>query len=248
MADAVGLDIGTSAVRAAEIDVGATPPELLRFGQVGLTPGSVIDGEVRDVTAVASALQRLWQNGGFSSKSVVVGIAGPRAITREMDIQYVPDDEIEGVLRFQSEEVIPFPPDRTSLGAQVLADYQTPDGQKMRRILVGAAHRDLVDGVVAAVGQAGLELVGIDLVPFALLRAMTDATSMAGQPEVLVSVGAGLTIVMVHQAGVPQLVRTIATGGSAVTGSIAGSLDLPFADAESLKKRLGEPIPQIQAA
>ena len=156
----VGLDIGTSAVRAAELDVGQPRPVLRTYGQVGLPPGSLVDGEIRDVSAVTEAITRLWKNGQFSSSTVIVGIAGLRAITREIDLPYVPDNEVDSAVRFQSEEVIPFPPDQTILSSQVLADYTSPDGDKMRRVLVAAAHVDLVNGVIEAVEKAGLTVDG----------------------------------------------------------------------------------------
>src|SRR5271169_1502931 len=157
MSQVVGLDIGTSAVRAAELEIGGGAPKLVAFGQVGLPPGAIEDGEVQDHSAVADAISRLWENGGFTSNSVVVGIAGLRAITRELDLPWVPDDEVDSAVRFQSEEVIPFPPEKTLLSAQVLADNTNDDGSKTRRVLVAAAHRDLVDGVVDVVTRAGLE-------------------------------------------------------------------------------------------
>jgi len=248
MPQVVGLDIGASAVRGAELDIGSGRPKLVAFGQVGLPPGAIVDGEVQDRSAVADAIARLWHNGQFTSKSVVVGLAGLRAITRELDLPYVPDDEVDSAVRFQSEEVIPFPPDKTILSAQVLADYSAPDGTTMRRVLVAAAHRDLVDGVVDVIERAGLQVEGIDLVSSALVRALTDPAAHTDMPEAIVSVGAGLTVVVVHQRGRPQFVRTIGTGGNAATAAIAGALDLPLADAEAVKRRLGEPIPQVQAA
>ena len=155
----VGLDIGTSAVRAAELDVSSSRPVLLTYGQVGLPPGSIVDGEIQDGAAVTEALRRLWANGHFSSSSVIVGIAGLRAITREIDLPFVPDNEVDSAVRFQSEEVIPFPPDQTILSSQILTDYTSPEGDKMRRVLVAAAHADLVNGVIEAVDKAGLTVV-----------------------------------------------------------------------------------------
>ncbi len=236
----VGLDIGTSAVRAAELDVSSKPPQLINYGQIGLPPGSVVDGEIHDATAVSEAVRRLWKNGQFSTTSVIVGIAGLRAITREIDLPYVPDDEVDSAVRFHSEEVIPFAPDKTILSSQILADYTSPEGAKMRRVLVAAAHADLVEGVVAVAESAGLVVKGVDLVSSALVRAISDGTS-GDQPEAIVSVGAGLTVVVIHQNGRPQFVRTIGSGGNAVTAAIASSLDLPLADAESLKRSLADP-------
>jgi type IV pilus assembly protein PilM len=248
MAQVVGLDIGTSAVRAAELEFGSGAPVLVAFGQVGLPPGAIVDGEVQDPSAVSDAIERLWQNGKFQSKTVVVGIAGLRAITRELDLPWVPEEDVDSAVRFQSEEVIPFPPDKTILSAQVLADQTAPDGTRTLRVLVAAAHRDLVDGVVAAAEKAGLIVEGVDLVSSALVRALGDPSVAAERPEAIVSIGAGLTVVVVHQHGRPQFVRTIGTGGNAATAAISGALDLPLVDAEGIKRRLGEASPQVQSA
>ncbi len=248
MAQVVGLDIGTSAVRAAELEFGSGAPVLVAFGQVGLPPGAIVDGEVQDLSAVSDAIARLWQNGKFQSKSVVVGIAGLRAITREVDLPWVPDEDVDSAVRFQSEEVIPFPPDKTILSAQVLSDNTAPDGTKTRRVLVAAAHRDLVEGVVSAAEKAGLIVEGVDLVSSALVRALGDPSVAAERPEAIVSIGAGLTVVVVHQHGRPQFVRTIGTGGNAATAAVASALDLPLIDAEGIKRRLGEASPQVASA
>ena len=243
----VGLDIGTSAVRAAELDVSHSKPVLHTYGQVGLPPGSLVDGEIRDSAAVSEAIIKLWKNGQFSSNSVIVGIAGLRAITREIDLPFVPDNEVDSAVRFQSEEVIPFPPDQTILSSQVLADYTSPEGDKMRRVLVAAAHVDLVNGVIEVVEKAGLTVEGVDLISSALVRAI-GGQDTSEQPEAIVSVGAGLTVVVVHQQGRPQFVRTIGSGGNATTAAVSAALDVPISDAEAVKRRIGEQSLQMQTA
>ena len=217
----VGLDIGTSAVRAAELDISHSPPVLLTYGQVGLPPGSLVDGEIRDGSSVTEAIKKLWENGQFSGSTVIVGIAGLRAITREIDLPFVPDNEVDSAVRFQSEEVIPFPPEQTILSSQILADYTSPEGDKMRRVLVAAAHTDLVNGVIDTVEKAGLTVIGVDLISSALVRAIGGHED-SEQPEAIVSVGAGLTVVVVHQNGRPQFVRTIGIGWQRHHGSHLG--------------------------
>jgi len=243
----VGLDIGTSAVRAAELDLGHGTPRLITYGQVGLPPGTVVDGEVVNQLAVTDAITKLWKNGGFSGRVVTVGLAGLRAITREIDIQYIPDAEVESAVRFQSEEVIPFPPDQTILSSQILADFTDASGRKMRRVLVAAAHVQLVDGIIAAVEAAGLEIRGVDLVSSALVRSVGDHGS-AERPEAIISFGAGLTIVAIHQQGRPQFVRTVGSGGNDTTAAISATLDIPLGDAESIKRRIAEQTGQMLLA
>ncbi|MCL4422626.1 MAG: type IV pilus assembly protein PilM [Actinobacteria bacterium] len=243
----VGVDIGTSAVRACEMSLGASRPVLLNYGQVGIPLGTLVDGEILDVTSVIEALLRLWSKGGFSSKEVSVGIAGLRAITREVDMPYVSNDEVDSAVRFQSEEIIPFPIDRTVLASQVLKDYTSSEGHPMRRVLVAAAHRDMVDRVIQATERAGLTPVEVDLLSSALVRTVAYG-SASPTPEAIISIGAGLTVVVVHQAGRPQFVRTVGIGGNAATLAISGTLGLPFNDAEQLKRQIGQPGAQVSLA
>jgi len=174
----VGLDIGTSAIRAVELTVGdGSRPILEAFGQVGLNPGTVVDGEIRDQTRVVEALQRLWHEGGFSERRVNVGVAGLRAITREVDMPPLPPDELDDAVKFQAGPVIPFPLERTAMSAKVIAQYNDADGAPQIRVLVAAAHRDLIDSVVSNRSSRGLQPVGMDLDTAALARALYDPAS-----------------------------------------------------------------------
>ncbi len=244
----VGLDIGTSALRAVELVVeDGRPPVLEAFGQVGLPPGIIVDGEIRDRTQVATAIRRLWRNGGFKTNRVRLGVAGLRAITREIELPMVPPDEVAAAVTLQAEDIVPFPIERTSIASAVISRTEDGEGLPLIRVLVAAAHRDLIDGVVAAVEEAGLEPDAIDLDTAALSRAFT-LPGGSSEPEAVVSVGAGLTMVVVHHGGTLQFVRTIDMGGDTVTQALASALDLPIADAETLKRRLGLPGPHDPGA
>jgi type IV pilus assembly protein PilM len=237
----VGLDIGTSALRAVELVVDhGTRPVIEAFGQVGLPPGAVVGGEIRDPSQVTAALRRLWREGGFKETKVHVGVAGLRAITREMELPPLPPDELNDAVRLQADDVVPFPIEQASISSSVIARTTDNDGMPLVRVLVAAAHRELIDGVVRAIEDAGLEPVEIDLDTAALSRAFS-ITPSSKETEAIVSVGAGLTMVVVHRAGALQFVRTIDIGGDTVTRSISSALDLPMIDAEQLKRTLGRP-------
>jgi type IV pilus assembly protein PilM len=236
----IGLDIGTSAVRAAELSLDeGRVPTLENFGQVGLHPGCVVAGEVRDHTQLSEALERLWKEARFSHRQVKIGVAGLRAIIREIDMPFLPPNELDSAVRYKADEVIPFSIDETVLSAKVIAQVTTPEGPPMLRVLVAAAHTDTIDAVVSTVEAAGLEPVSIDLQTAALARVLFDPRFQ--MPEAIVSVGAGLTMIVVHQMGTLQFVRTLDVGGETITAAIASSLDIPLRDAEAAKRRLNFP-------
>ncbi|MGD0983630.1 MAG: pilus assembly protein PilM [Acidimicrobiales bacterium] len=244
----VSVQVSSSAVRMAEVSVGRGQPELLRLGQVALPPRAVIDGVILDVPAVRVAVERCIKEGGFSAGDVHLGIAGLRAITREIEMPLVPDSEIDGAVRLQAPDVIPFSIDRALISARALEETVGPNGMPIRRVLVAAAHRDLVDPLVQIVTAAGLNPVSVEPTSSAMIRALFDPETAIEGPEAIVAVGAGLTKVAVHENGVPHFVRTIAEGGDMVTAAIAGVLGLPVADAEAIKLNLDESVPYSRAA
>jgi len=244
----VSVEISNSAVRMAEVVVGGGRPELVSLGQVGLPPRAVVDGVILDLGAVRVALERCVKEGGFSAGDVYLGIAGLRAITRELEMPLVPDSEIDAAVRLQALDVIPFAVDKALISARPLEETIGPNGMPERRVLIAAAHRDLVDPLVEIVTAAGLVPVSVEPTSSAMIRALFDPATAAEGPEAIISIGAGLTTVAVHENGIPHFVRTIAEGGDAVTAAIAGALDLPVADAEVTKRHLDDSAPHIRVA
>lgn len=227
----LGLDVGPGAVRLADVEPGPRPV-LRAFGQVDLPPGAFSAGEVVDVDAVADAIRRLWQETGLRQRTVRVGVASDRVMVRTIEIPDVADDELADALRFQAPDYVTIPIDEAVLDFHVLDRFTGSDGEPTVRILLAAAHRQTVGPLLEAVKAAGITASGVDLIPLALVRSLRPAMAEAGSAEAVVSVNAGVTTVVVHEAGLPRMVRIVATGASEpgagwaeVIGPIQGSLD-----------------------
>jgi type IV pilus assembly protein PilM len=244
----IGLDIGSTAVRAAELTE-ATPPSVVRAAQVPLSPGAVENGEVRDVEAVAEALRELWTRGGFKSRRVYMGVGNQRVVVREIALPAMPEKELRQSLGFQVQEFIPMPVDEAVLDFHVIEESEI-DGRQMLRLLLVAAQKAMVDTLVAAATAAKLEPLGLDLIPFALVRAVGEAG--AGMEleerggEAIVDVGAHVTNIVVHAAGETRFVRILPSGGRDVTNAIARALSLDDEVAERLKR--GEQVEETTAS
>ena len=238
---AVGLDIGASGVRAAELLFGKGPATLERFGQVALPPGAVRDGEVVNQAVVAAALRQLWTQGKFSNKKVVLGVANQRVIVRQVDLPWLPMNELKKSLEFQVQDYVPMPIEQAILDVHPLEEFTNDAGGRMLRVLLVAAARDMVNSLIETVEAAGLSATMVDLTPFALLRAVSshDQMGLSGQTEALVEVGASVTNIVVHQGGVPRFVRILLMGGGDLTDAVAERMGVPFDQAESVKQQMG---------
>ena len=236
----VGLDLGSTSVRAAEVSLGSDPPAVVRAAQVPVPAGAVVGGEVQSPAQVADALRELWRRGGFKNKQVTTGVGNQRVVVREIVVPSLPERELRQSLPFQVQEMIPIPVDQAILDFDVLEELEQ-EGRKMARILVAAAQRHMVDQHVEAILAARLEPVGVDLIPFALVRAVgttdgmgLDSTEAGG--EAVVDVGADVTNICVHERGVPRFVRILPSGGGDITSAVATALSITDEQAESLKR------------
>lgn len=245
----IGLDIGTNAVRVVELEPGEVP-RVISFGQVALPPDAMREGEVVDRAAVTAAIQRLWKELSLRKGEVRVGVASPRVLVRTLDLPVMSEEDLAGALRFQAQELIPIPYEEAVLDFQVIEQIPLPDDaptadgvppQQMQRVLLAAAHREMVGSLVAAVSAAGLTVGAVDLVPLALIRAIGRRVSDdGGGAEAIVSIGGGVTVIVVHEAGLPRFVRVLGTGGRALTDAISRDLNIPYDQAEAVKRQTAQ--------
>jgi type IV pilus assembly protein PilM len=234
----VGLDIGSTAVRAAELSAGANPA-VLRAAQVPLPVGAVENGEVREPEAVGEALRELWRRGGFKNRQVWMGVGNQRVVVREIALPYMPEKELRASLGLQVQEFIPMSVEEAVLDFDPLGEFEQED-RKMLRLLLVAAQRVMVDQIVAAVQAAKLEPMGLDLIPFALVRAIgTPDVGMdleeAGE-EAVVDIGAHVTNIVVHARGTTRFVRILPSGGRDITIAIARAAGVEDDVAERIKR------------
>ncbi len=243
----IGLDVGSTAVRAAELAEGS-PPTVIRAAQVPLPAGAVENGEVREVEAVSEGLRELWTRGGFKSRKVWMGVGNQRVVVREIALPAMPEKELRQSLGFQVQEFIPMPVDEAVLDYHLIEELEV-DGRQMLRLLLVAAQKAMVDTLVTSATNAKLEPMGLDLVPFAMVRAV-GATG-AGMElersggEAVVDIGAHVTNIVVHAAGETRFVRILPSGGRDITVAIARGLTVEDEIAERLKR--GEVVEESTA-
>ena len=237
-----GVDIGSTGVRAAELSMRSLPPQLMRVAQVPLPDGAVTSGEIRDSAAVSDGLRELWRRGKFRSREVVLGVANQRVVVREVALPWLSDRELRESLPFQVQEFVPIPVEEAVLDYHVLEEFER-EGRRMVRILLVAAQKTMIQQIVQAAEAAKLRPVGLDLVPFAIVRSVGSIEAMEGETlagdEAIVDIGADVTSICVHAWGVPRFVRMLPSGGRDVTNAVARSLGVSDEEAESLKRNDG---------
>ena len=238
----VGLKIGGSQIAAARINNGGSP-ELVQAVRGPLEHGIVVGGELRDPEALAVALKDFFTLHKLPKRGVRLGIANNRIGVRTFEVVGIDDPkQLANAVRFRAQEVLPIPIEEAVLDFQVLSASVNDEGQPVRRVLLVVAYRELVDRYVYACRKAGLQVVGIDLEAFALLRAVSPPHDPVPEAErgavVAVSVGHDRSTFAVSDGRVCEFTRVLEWGGSALNVAIARALDISPSEAEPIKRGL----------
>jgi type IV pilus assembly protein PilM len=245
----VGLDIGTDRVRLAQIKPSGSTFALQRYGVVGVPMGSVVEGEIVDADAVASAIRQLMRTIGLRGANATVGVSNQKVVVRLIDLPYMEDAELQGAIRYQAQDYIPIPVEEAILDFQIIGDYMTSADEHMNEVLLVAAQRDMIDETVQAVERSGLKLTAIDVTPFAVVRGifgvsrsvLPDDTEAAGEATAVIHMSAGITNIVVVENGVPRFTRVSSLAANEMTRAVATALDITLDEADDLKQRVGLP-------
>jgi type IV pilus assembly protein PilM len=233
----VGLSIGASQLSAAVV-VNNGSPKLVKAARHPLPPDVVVSGEVRDPEALANEISTFFNEADLPRKNVRLGIGSSRTGVRVFERPTVDDPrQLANAVRFRAYETLPIPIEEAMLDYHVVEETNTPD-----RVLLAVAYRDLVDRFAATCTAAKVDLVGIDIEAFALLRAVGGEPLTAGAraeaARVAVSIGHDRTTVAVSDGRVCEFTRVLDWGGARVTAAIERALEVDTTEAERVKRSL----------
>ena len=233
----VGLSVGSSQLSAAVI-VNNGRPKLVKAALHTLPPEVVVGGEVRDSEALANEIAAFFSAADLPRKNVRLGIGSSRTGVRVFERPEVDDPrQLANAIRFRAYETLPIPIEEAMLDYHILEETNAPD-----RVLLAVAYRDLVDRFTATCAAAKIDLVGIDIEAFALLRAVGGEPLSAGEraeaARVAVSIGHDRTTVAVSDGRLCEFTRVLDWGGARVTAAIQRALDVDAEEAEQIKRSL----------
>jgi type IV pilus assembly protein PilM len=235
----VGLDLEPSHIAAAEVTVDGTL-KLQRAAVAPLDGRMLRDGEVSDPDGLAAAIRELFAAHELGRR-VRIGLAHQRVVVRMLDLPHVEDRKaLEAAVRLQAPDHIPMPMDEAVFDYQVLAPVETATGPRSRVVVV-AVRREMVDRLVSVVRAADLDLVGIDLSAFAMLRSLEGFAE--GPDSVLYANVGGLINLAVASGRSCQFTRTAPGGLEALAYALADQCGLTLEHARQWLAHVGTATP-----
>jgi type IV pilus assembly protein PilM len=236
----VGLDIGSSAVKAVELKQSGKGYKVVAFAIEPVPPDSIVDGAIIDGTAVAEAIRRLFENKAFKTKEVAASLSGNAVIVKKITLPVMTEAELAESIYWEAEQYIPFDIQDVNLDYQILSPGTAGDGATMEVLLVAAKKEKIAD-YTGVISQAGRTPVVVDVDAFALQNAFEINYGL--EPEqvvVLLNAGASAININILSGDQSLFTRDVSVGGNAYTEAVQKELNLPFDQAEQVKR--GQPV------
>jgi type IV pilus assembly protein PilM len=234
----VGLDIGSSAVKAVELKPAGKGFKVAAYGTEPLPPDSIVDGAIIDSTAVSDAIRRLFEgNKAFKGKDVCASLSGNAVIVKKITLPVMTETELDESIYWEAEQYIPFDIQDVNLDYQILDPGTGPDSRGSMDVLLVAAKREKIGDYTGVIAQAGKTPIIVDVDAFALQNAYEVNYGLeSGKVVVLLNAGASAININILQGDQSVFTRDVSMGGNAYTEAVQKELDLPFESAEQLKK------------
>jgi type IV pilus assembly protein PilM len=235
----VGLDIGSSAVKAVELKPSGKSFKVSAFATEPVPPDSIVDGAIIDGTAVADAIRRVFENKAFKTKDVAASLSGNAVIVKKINLPVMTEAELGESIFWEAEQYIPFDIQDVNLDYQILDAGTGADGKGTMEVLLVAAKKEKIADYTGVIAQAGRTPVVVDVDAFALQNAY-EANYGLEREHIVVLLNAGASAININILSGDQSVftRDISIGGNAYTEAVQKELNLPFETAEQAKKGL----------
>ena len=230
----LGLDIGSSSVKAAELKKAGSGYELTSLGIEALGPDTVVDGAIMDSNAVSFAVNSIVEGNKIKTKHVATAVAGHSVIVKRVAIPASSEAELASSISLEAQQHIPFEIDDVNLSYQIMG--VGPTGNDMDVMLV-AVKREKISNHTRVLTQSGMTPRVVDIDAFALQNVFEVNYDPPPESTIaLLNIGASLMNINIVQAGVPLFTRDVSVGGNQYTDMLQKELDLTFDDAEALKR------------
>ncbi len=228
----VGLDIGSSSIKAVELKKSRNGVEVAHMAMEPLSSDIVVDSMIVDSGSVASAITKIFTESGIKTRAVATSVSGHSVIVKRIPMSSMSDQELAGVIQTEAAQHIPFDISDVSIDYQILND----NGGGTMDVLLVAVKKDKILNYTNVLSLAGKSPAVVDIDAFALQNCYEyNYQPGPGATVALLNLGASVMNINIVKGTTPLFTRDVSVGGHQYTDSLQKELDLSFDDAESLK-------------
>jgi len=228
----VGLDVGSSSVKAVELQGKPGSLTLVNLAVENLSTDAIVDGQIMELNDVSTAISNIFATHSIRTDRVAAGVGGSSVIVKNIIVPQMSEAELEESIEWHAEEHIPFDVADVALDYQIVGS--SPDALQ---VLMAACKRDRVANLKQAIQLAGKQPMVIDVDAFALQNCYeVNYEPQAADVVALLNIGASTTNINIVQGTQSVFTRDVSVGGNAYSIVLQKEFGLTFEQAEATKR------------
>lgn len=234
----VGIDIGATEVRVAEVS-GIDARGQAIVTKIGLSPikeGAIVGGQVKNPSDVALALQRAIKAAGVSKRGFILGMASPNVSLEHIELpSTIKKNEREQAIRIGEYPISPlFSLDKASIATQSIST-EVRSGVQISTFAVASSLDEELEMLKKVCKLANCQPKAIDLSGAAILRSSVRLNPDLQEVATIVDIGASKVTVTTRVGPYMRSVRTSLGGGHDLTRALAAAMNESPEEAERRK-------------
>ncbi len=243
----VGIDIGSSYIKAVQLKLESGRIILETYGEVALGPyeeGGVA-GQIANLEEeqLIEATKNLLSQANVTAKDALISIASSTSLIFILTLPRISEQEISSAVQSEVRKYIPIPLTEISLDWWIIPEEEVFGDVYMKekkrgdiRVLVAAVRNEIIEKYEGIAKELGFRSHAYEIETFSMIRASLKHELA---PVMLIDLGASGTRVSVVEHGVLRKFYSVNRGGTYLTNSIRKSLQIEFEDAERRKREVG---------
>ena len=238
----IGLDIGSHSIKLVEIEDTKKGKVLKSFGIIGLPQDAIVEGSIKEMEIVSSAIKTLYKHLKVKNKNVVTSISGYSVIVKKISVQKRGEAELEATIQDEAEQYIPFDINDVNLDYEVLSPVEGKEEAKAAKedkgfmdVMLVAAKKDIVEDYVSLLHLTSLNPAILDVDAFAVQNAFELSSQEISGCYAIVNVGAEELGINAIKNGISIFTRDSSYGGYQINEAIMSKFGVSYDEAEKIK-------------
>lgn len=235
--DIIGLDISNTSCKLVQLRGNPnTKPQLITYGALNFSKTGLLESNAEiDRKELIKSIKYLFEVSQATTKKVIVSLPSSSVFTFMITFPYMEEDEVSGAIRWEAKHYIPLPINEVKIGFEILKRSKE---ENKTEVFCLASPKNVIEKYQKIISESGLELVDIEVEPFAIIRTLVQA-EFSNSSYVILDIGGLKTEITIVENHLPFLTKTLMVGGENITSVLSEILDVDLQTAENFKKEYG---------
>ncbi|MBN1942014.1 MAG: pilus assembly protein PilM [Phycisphaerae bacterium] len=186
----IGVELGSSAAKLVQLKGTSEGVELSAFGAVTIPP--ILRGDLsRRLAFLSEQLPIILKSERFKGRKCIFALPAENSFVRHVRVRLSDTRSLESAVRRVARDELPYPVHDAVL-RHIVAGNVHRNGEAWKEVIVVAVPNHTMDAYLTMTSRAGLEVVGVNVEPIAIVECFTglfDLTEPADRAVLYLDLG-----------------------------------------------------------